>query len=640
MATVIAVPANLSSPRARRLIGTLGSADWVYFGKETEHIVRWRRLAGGERQIPLARDTIEVARRILPSYLAWVDSLAAKHGRDEFRWLSEIFERNVFVSNIFLHLTYLVLWKQIAAKLGAQKLLVVVQSPALAETLKINTSDHQLSLVGFRGRRWIRFATRLGKMFLHKLAFLARESIYLWLARRGDMAAARRLGPGEKVLIHSWAEADAASDRTAIETYFGRLPDWLREQGYEVVCLPWFFHQTSFAEYVRRVRRSGVPSIIPEELLTPVDVLRATFTVLFRRAPPRGRAFIWDGFDVSRLVEEDRWRQLASNRPPLALLHYLLISRIAERGLRVRTLFHIYEGQIWERALALSIRRFLPDAEVVGFQHASVGEFEASVRMSRNFINEAEIPDRIVCQGPLWRDVLAENGIPPGRLRVGCSLRYEHLFHTVSHAGQGSPCSLSEAHKVVVALGLELAESVDVFLKVLEAFRSQSDLRIYIKPHPKASIAAIIKRAFGRVSPPNSLPQHFSVVAGTISEWLAQAQLLVHSGSTASYEALAMGIPAIFVARECGLPFAQVPNKSGFAPVVFSARELTMVARKALALSREEREELRREGQALLRSCFRPVSDDALKVFRPRPGGFDAANVKGAAAQAFDEAPR
>jgi hypothetical protein len=163
---------------------------------------------------------------------------------------------------------------------------------------------------------------------------------------------------------------------------------------------------------------------------------------------------------------------------------------------------------------------------------------------------------------------------------------------------------------VLVALPLELGTAVELLSKVLDALGPATDLPVRIKPHPMMDRSALVHHCGI-----DRLPPHFAFVDGAMDDWLAEARVMLSSGSAVLYEAVAAGIPAVVVGREGGLnlnPLAWLPEA---APVCHHADQIQSEARRLWSLSASEREQRHRDADAIRRTSFNPTTDQSMRVF-------------------------
>ncbi len=82
-----------------------------------------------------------------------------------------------------------------------------------------------------------------------------------------------------------------------------------------------------------------------------------------------------------------------------------------------------WENHGWERAFCRAAGRL--GVATVGYQHTVIGRHQLNYSPATNRDGEMSLPDTVVCDGPAYRDQLADWGIPARRLVIGGSLRIQ-----------------------------------------------------------------------------------------------------------------------------------------------------------------------------------------------------------------------
>jgi surface carbohydrate biosynthesis protein (TIGR04326 family) len=348
-----------------------------------------------------------------------------------------------------------------------------------------------------------------------------------------------------------------------------------------------------------------------QQFLNPYQFFRLSdywFTVreAWRQARMPHEAVRLGDLEVTRLFEAERDRTTFDADALEAILCYCLPHRLAEAGYFVDVLIDPFENMIPEKSLILGFRRYLPATMLVGFQHAALYPF-----MLCNFITASEakfapMPDRIVCNGEFFREVLVREGLPAERAVTGPSLRYGHLWQLAER-----PLPPRAAPAIVfVPLPLMLPEAVELILKICRALEDLPGIRVYLKPHPMSSLKTLLKAAHLE-----HLPAHFEFVGGGMGEWLAQAHVAVGMSSSTVYEIVAAGVPLVVVGRETGLELNPLSWYPEWRQVYVAPEDIRAEVARWLDASPEELEAYRRRARQILTASFKQITDDTLQVF-------------------------
>lgn len=80
-----------------------------------------------------------------------------------------------------------------------------------------------------------------------------------------------------------------------------------------------------------------------------------------------------------------------------------------------------WENHPWERDIVRVARKF--GVSSIGYQHAVIGRHQFNFSPASNPDGEQSLPDRIMCNGPAYRDQLVSLGYDPARLDIGGAFR-------------------------------------------------------------------------------------------------------------------------------------------------------------------------------------------------------------------------
>lgn len=322
-------------------------------------------------------------------------------------------------------------------------------------------------------------------------------------------------------LLFTWVDARSFhEDGSYRDPHLGRLAAMLRERGLEVAFLARVLPGFPFEDAVRRLAASGETFLFPDAYLTLDDhrwcAARANAYVPELREGPIA--------DADALARE----HLTAGRSAhaAALAYEPLVRRLRDAGVRPTRIVHTYEGHAWELTLARSTRRHLPATAVVGYENLNMPRLALSM-----FPGPGEprpLPHRLVTNGPAYADVLLAEGWPRETVRVGCGLRHEALWNL--------PRASALRHgRVVAATEIDPLRASELAAKAVAALGDG----VVVKAHP--------------LVPRSALPGGARLDDRPLAELLATADVLLHTTSSAAYEALALGVPPVFVRSDSSL---------------------------------------------------------------------------------------
>lgn len=557
---------------------------WLLLAADYRVHLRWRAALGHE-PLPAAPLVAAAAEELRAPFMDLMTELGRRCSSPEW-WASRVSERNTQVSPLFLNCCYLRVALREDAPLG-----VVCDSAAVLESLAAGRTVRWASRPP--RRRWrLEAAGRAAR-------FLFREAIRWAAAPRPP-----RPRDGE-VLIRTWVdESSFTADGQFRDRYFPSLADWLSEQGRPVRTWPSFFNLRRSHRDAWRALSAARADFLPDRRVLRWSDRARTLGAALRSARMPGGEVELAGLDVTRVFAEERRRTAFDDGTLDALIAGHLPRRLAQRGLAPAVFVDTYENMIPEKPLIAGFRRDAPDTRLVGFQHGALYPMFLCNFVTPGEAEFAPLPDRVVCNGERFREILVSEGLP-GRLAVvGPSLRYRHLFERSEEHSDGEREPI-----VFVPLTLDEEMRVELVAKLADALGDFRAARIALKPHPMGPQRD--------VAPGVEIPSHFEIVGGEMSEWLPRATASVALGSSAVYETLAAGVPIVIVGREAALDLNPLGWEPDLGSVARTTAEIREQLERLLALTPEERRAFRERAGRLLRESFEPVTDERMRTFLP-----------------------
>ncbi len=564
-------------------------------------------MEGHARRIELGDQLQQVGARLRRAFLDALADLGHTHHAksDAWRmawWTSRLAERNTLVSPLFLHCCYLWTANQFIAE-PSGGICIIAESSAL---LRLLTRMNRNSL-RVRAVRELLWEGSLPARIVAGAAWFAYRSLRdwfcAWLTRRTPQiteTAARR----PLILIHTYADESSLQDSGMFaDRYFGPLYGWLSARGYHVLTLATFLKAgRSGPAACAWLRRSRQQFLIAADYFRLPDYLRAVANGL-RQMFLSPQRLLLAGVDVADLAREECRRQITAGDLRDAM-YADLMGRLAQTGFRFHQVIHTFENHAAEKALNLGIQKYLPNAGTLGFQHGAIFPFRLCCATTRSEAEIAPLPDRIICNGPHFRDLLAQEEFPPGKLVTGCALRYQHLYKNGTGRAAESP------RYIAVTLPLEPAAAAELLSKTVRSLEGLAGERVHVKAHPMGSIKQILSMAGLK-----RLPEGFSSAHEDIAATLSAAKLVISGGSATLLEAVAAGTPVVLAGSDLDLDMNPLAWWPDLCAVVRTPEQIRAEVLRILRWSPEDLVAYRERARMVLPSCFLPLSEERMQVF-------------------------
>lgn len=622
MREVVLVSASSSKKKVLQFFKSREVQEWLYLGKNYTQLQAWEQLLPLEQRLPIGGILADKTWKLRRPYVEWIAAMGRPYGDSLSWWTSNLADKNIDGGDLFLNLCYLEIAEEVRQR-GGSPVLMIIEDWALGVTLeevfhRRGAATNNIGC-GWRGhlKGTLKEALLFGRRWAQGFTTLAR---HYWAARRTrHFRQPARMVPGRPgILLHTCIdEACLGTDGHFTDRYFTDLPAWLRKQGFAVATLVWPHNlRRPLKDAFSWFRRNREVFIIPEDHFRLKDYCQAIGALLRQlRVPKTSPPF--QGKDVSPLIFRERLRQASEVDKVRFLLYPKVIQGLKRFGWNLNYYVDMFENMGIEKPVIRSVHEVYPEATVLAFQHAPFSPTTLAYAVGAWEVQGARrvFPDRLICSGQRFLEILAADGFPDELLREGPALRYLYLFD--NRGPQSSPPG--PADLVLVTLPLALDAAVEVLHSVLLAF-ADLPCRVALKTHPMMERQRLL-RAMG----PTRMPDSFFWADGDMDSWLSRAACVVGTATAAIFEAVAAGVPLVVLGRQVGLeqnPLAWWEKVFPMFGAVHRPEEMRATVAAWLDLSPVERQKRMKPSRDFLRDCFNPWNEGLLKdFFNPHESG-------------------
>jgi hypothetical protein len=578
-----------------------GVRRWLYVGDDPTF-----ELAGPER-VATADVTMACARELRGPYLDAIGGLSALNDSPEW-WASHLAAKHPYPS-LFARLCGLAAGRELAQ----DGTLIVCSTPAqLAELRRELPGARAVGAAGAALRRRAPAdAVRLAWPALRLLGERAPVPVRGPLTA-GDTPArfALERTPGHRrrvlealgatplrdfsgegtVLLVTWLDKRSFGEAGAYtDPHLGPLGTMLAERGLRVARLAKVLLHAGFEQVAGALLATGERAVFPDSYLSGADWRDcerrvARFTAVIPDSTRVG------GLPLARLARE--YMDEHARAQVDALSHELLIRRMAEAGVRPERIVFPWEGHAWEQVLTGTAHVHMPGCRVVGYDNLNFSSLALSLYPSADEVGVRPLPDVVVTNGSTFSEVLRASAFPDDRIRTGCALRHPHLWDAAT--------STARHEGFVLAAGsIDAGQSIELLRKASAAFGDD----LLVRLHP-ASDARRIRAA---------LPSSVRYSDEPLSQLLGRARMMLYTYSVVPYEALAAGIPPVFVRSESMLDLDQLEPSPDVRWVARTTEDLRRVA--AEIASMPDRPEWECRARDVVRVALAPGGPGCLEQF-------------------------
>ena len=526
--------------------------------------------------------------------------------RPEVWWSGQVASRSSTATHVVRNILYARFAKDVVSAGGEERVLFICADAGLRRCLARMLRECR---VRFRHetsspvRAWRRGAGAWGMAM--RAAFSIRE--FLRTARLRDvLPLPQDLGkPVPRAILRTWIPEGAfdAAGRYH-DRNFGPLPEYLRRQGWDVLYVPMFVDlRRPLADWYRLMAASGERFLVPAQLVRLRSLLWLLSLEARRVLAGTGPVRV-DRLDVSDILRHET--VLHAFDPAMVRLNLIhpLLGELSTRGIRLAAMMYPFENNAPERMFLLAKRAFYPSSRMVAFQHSVWLSRQAGAELVPDEAAVQPLPDRIVCGGRVYVDILAGLGFPREKLAAGAGLRFAPIRDYPDRRTAGPA---GRPPVLFLALPYDRDLSFELLDRLRAAVGDGAAYRVAVKSHPLLDEAAL--RAFlDRLAFPAA-----EIVTGSTKDCLLRADVAVNIGtSVVQMEAMACGVPLVRVVPDNHFfldPMKWMPYPLAPARTPDDLRDRL---REALAMSPETLAALAAE---VKRDYFEAATDASLAVF-------------------------
>lgn len=584
---------------------------WLYLGKNFFKMQRLENNLGDKfRRVDIAKLHDQVAKDLRHEHVLWVDDLNRRNGSLLHWWFWPISSRNIYESDLFQYCCYIEILERLWSDKNNLPQLIVIESSGFARMIRkwgikksinvrcINSTQRyyiSFKIIMFFVMRWGKFAAAL--MFRVLAAYVTKF-------KHGSKRDLQYPAVIVHTFLHDYCllEDGAFQDR-----YFPYLHEYLLKNNTRVLVHPMLHgFLFDFFSIYKRMRNNHSQFILQEDFLHVSDYVKAlTFPlrVLFKKID----AVPFRGVDFSDVLKEER-KNIPSGLQ--AVLTYCLFLRLGEAGFKPQLIISWYENQVVDKALIAASRLVFPETKIIGAQLFIHPPNYLSLFPSRSEV-EARLTPHLLLETSKKQCAVVQSFSKSIVCRPAAALRFSHVFNEECMLKAGE-IDQQQTLKILLLLSFYLDEAVEL-LEMIKLCLPEltDDVKIVVKGHPDYDSKKLMK-AYGE----QNWPKRFKIFEGNMCQALDDASMVISSNSSSMVEAVAKGIPVIFVGRQTVLNQNTLSKVSmEITTECFSRSELLEAIKKYIELSEADKNMFKKMGLMIRDLYFEPVKEETMRPF-------------------------
>lgn len=411
-----------------------------------------------------------------------------------------------------------------------------------------------------------------------------------------------------KIFLRTWiTEGDFDPNGKVVERNFGQLAEWLSGKSYIVYRCPMFSNlkRPLSRAYTLLFQAWSDKCLVPEHYLKFTDYFRIVANALYAVNLKKRKITLY-GEEISPLFNEI----LATSGidSDLCVLNRdgLMLKRLSEKGVDFERIIYPLECNAPENQFILSCRQYYPMAQVIGYQHTTFFSNQFAYHLAKDEWQSHPLPDKIVCSGKRYRELLESAGFPRRVLREGPNLRFNNVYDRRLRALP----MVNPSQAVLVPLTYSYAMAADVFMKLSQAF-NDANIITCVRTHPLLS-KSVIRKLIDK----SGLTNYKFADNGKLNDWLLNTNVMITTGaSITTLEAIIAGVPVIRVVPDAVIHFDALHEPGYPLPCVYSAEEIRAQYERITELLNKDPVLFTRFGIEVEQKYFSRPTEELLNVF-------------------------
>jgi surface carbohydrate biosynthesis protein (TIGR04326 family) len=430
---------------------------------------------------------------------------------------------------------------------------------------------------------------------------------HLWFLTR---FLGKRKKPGQKeiTILRSWFSKEGFNSLQYKDRNFGNLIDFLECQKISVWISPIFFSlDRSMGQAVRFLRKSSFKNFLfPERYVSWFSSFKVLFVFLKSFLMPfNGEQFL--GLEiVSLLKQHNRATSFLPDSMHSCLFNEML-SVFARQGITVERLIYPFENNPVEKILIIGSRKSFPNARILGFQHVAWYTEQLGMKLDFEESKFMPLPDKIICSGSKYVEILKKCGFPEAKLVDGPSLRFRHINR--ENILKKKIHNNGKKNTILIVLNFDSNQNFELLNKIntyLRDFSSVFQIKLHPSNNPKELIGYLKEMRF-----PN-----YSFVEGKVVDLALKSHaVFMTAGSISNLEVMAHGVPLIRVSLGSNFNFDPLWGIYPLKNFLFDEKEVVSMVNKIVKGENALKKRLNEFGEKIVDDYFGKNNNERLKVF-------------------------
>jgi hypothetical protein len=486
----------------------------------------------------------QIAVKIRRKYVEFLADLGEGQEKNPYWWTLNFVSRNTLISPLFKNLCLLTLLKSKIDK-GKIPNKIILGSLGMKKLLDNYKRDNNYNFdIDYRGKN--NFFIVLQRFF--NFIKVALNLFLRWFFSIEIYNKVKETFHEDIVLLDIFIFRDSIENDVFKDRYYPGLLDYVSlKEKRKLFYLPSFYDIWNYGKFFKKVRQSAFNFILKEEYLKLVDYIKALKLPFEMRFSITKKIF--EGFDISKLIDEEILNDRVSNSSINGILNYLFVNRLNEKNVRVKTFINWFENQAIDHGYNIGFQEFYKDSNLHGYLGTPLQNNYLSI-----YPTEQERINKVIP-----KDIFVIGNGYTGKVKEFCRKLSVTVAPAFRYTGLWKDRNFypdNYKYTILIALPILLDES-DMMIEMSNSMAKEIKIEnccFQIKPHPAQNTVKLKKKWSQKLLP------NFSFISGDFNSCIEKADVLISAASSSCLEAVAKGIPVIVIGSRIGLTQRVIPE--------------------------------------------------------------------------------
>lgn len=487
-----------------------------------------------EYQIKTIADTTsEYKENFISDYIDYIGNLSS-HNNTLYWWATALSSKNQFTSDSYYNVFNYFKVITLIFKNNTKNLIVICDNHELCLQIKkyCKSRSYDVRLLYNKKKNFIKKIRAFFNIFMNIIVFIYQGWYRKKEINKTIKSRIKRVIQKNETycVLRTWMYLKSISPDYR-DSYFGKLPHYMKQSGKNLIVVAGLLDD--YSALINKIGKYEEILIIPQEyFVSYFDYITAIIMSFIRFFYPKYHKKFRNE-DISNILNAEIRRNFFGGEVRQNLIYYYYIKRMAKK-MKILTYIYTYENYPWEKMNILAFRKYSPQTNLVGYQHASISRSHLAYFLSKEEVDCSPLPDKIITNGKETRRIMEKLGnYPPAILKEGCALRFEYLHSSKIFDRE-------KRNFIFVPLTISKYESIKLIDFIHESLSGDKKYNVILRCHP-ATPFNVIEKDLGF-----KLSDNFQVSTNiNMLDDFERSDIVLYTGTTVCAEALMMGLPVI-----------------------------------------------------------------------------------------------